>query len=344
VLVVYLAVDWILLMLHRSAVRRLATAGARGRAWIVGTAEEGRVLAHAIARFPQAGIDVSGIAIPPGLPAEGGLIGLRNEQDLDRVIRETQSDHVLFASTEELFRDRAIEHLSARGGPSLWSLPSPYETLIGRLRFRPLGELPLLEVRTSAPQGAAAWAKRTLDVAAAGAMLLVALPVLLLSAIGIRLTSGSPVFYTQPRVGRGGISFRLRKLRTMQSGAEDATGAVLAERNDPRVTRFGRFLRDTRIDEIPQLFNVLRGDMSLVGPRPERPEFVERFERSIPGYGLRLVVRPGLTGLAKVSGEYETDAKIKLRYDLAYINNWSLGLDLVVLVRTLPVVLTRRGI
>ncbi len=331
-------------MIHRSAVRRGATAGARGRALIVGTAEEGRLLAHAIERFPQARIDVAGIATPPGFPAEKGILSLGSEQDLDRVIRETQSDHVLFASTEELFRDRAIEHLSTRGHFSLWSLPSPYETLIGRLRFRPLGELPLLEVRTAAPQGAAAWAKRSFDVAAAGAMLLVVSPVLLLSTLGIWLTSGRPVFYTQPRVGKGGASFRLRKLRTMQPGAEDSTGAVLAEPNDPRVTRFGRFLRNTRIDEIPQLFNVLGGEMSLVGPRPERPEFVERFERKIPGYGLRLVVRPGLTGLAQVSGEYETDAKIKLRYDLAYINNWSLGLDLVILARTLPVVLTRRGI
>ena len=344
VLLVYLAIDWALLMFHRAAVRRIATAGARGRALIVGSGEDGRLLAHAIRRFPQSGIDVAGIAVPPGSPPEVGLIVLEGERDLDRVIRETGSDHVLFASSEELFRDRAIEHLSTRGRPSLWSMPSPYETLIGRLRFRPLGELPLLEVRTAAPQGAAAWAKRGFDATAAGLILIAALPVLLLAAIGIRLTSGSPVFYTQPRVGREGLPFRLWKLRTMHAGAEDSTGAVLAERNDPRVTGFGRWLRGARIDEIPQLFNVLRGEMSLVGPRPERPEFVERFERSIPGYGLRLAVRPGLTGLAQVSGEYETDAKIKLRYDLAYINNWSLGLDLVILARTLPVVLTRRGI
>jgi exopolysaccharide biosynthesis polyprenyl glycosylphosphotransferase len=325
-------------------VRRLATAGVRGRALIVGSAEEGRLLAHAIGRFPQAGIDVSGIAVPPGHAAEPGVFSLRDEEDLNRVIGETQSDHVLFASTEVLFRDRAIEHLALGGRSSLWSLPSPYETLIGKLRFRPLGELPLLEVRTAAPQGAAAWAKRAFDIAAAGGLLLLASPLLLLCSLVIRMTSGSPVLYTQPRVGREGRVFRLRKFRSMRAGAEDETGAVLAARDDPRVTRFGRFLRDARIDEIPQLFNVLGGEMSLVGPRPERPEFVEQFERRIPGYGLRLSVRPGLTGLAQVSGEYETDARIKLRYDLAYINNWSLGLDLLILARTLPVVLTRRGI
>jgi len=269
---------------------------------------------------------------------------LKNEQDLDRVVAETQSDHVLFASAEDLFRDTAIEHLALSGRSSLWSLPSPYETLIGRLRFRPLGELPLLEVRTAAPQGAAAWAKRLFDAAGAGGLLLVASPLLVVAALAIRLTSGSPVFYTQPRVGRRGRVFRLWKLRTMQAGAEDETGAVLALKNDPRVTRVGRFLRGARIDEVPQLFNVLCGEMSLVGPRPESPEFVERFEQKIPGYGLRLAVRPGLTGLAQVSGEYETEPEIKLRYDLAYINNWSLGLDLVVLARTLPVILTHRGI
>jgi exopolysaccharide biosynthesis polyprenyl glycosylphosphotransferase len=344
VLVVYLALDGLLLLIHRTIVRRLATAGVRGRALIVGASEEGRMLANAIARFPQAGIDVSGIAVPPGLSADGGAFILEDEKDLDRVIAETQSDHVLFASTEELFRDQAIEHLATTGRSSLWSLPSPYETLIGRLRFRPLGELPLLEVRTAAPQGAAAWAKRAFDVAAASGLLLLASPVLIFCSLVIRMTSGSPVIYTQPRVGRRGRIFRLLKLRTMQPGAENETGAVLAARDDPRVTRFGRFLRGARIDEIPQLFNVLRGEMSLVGPRPERPEFVERFERIIPGYALRLVVRPGLTGLAQVSGEYETDAKIKLRYDLAYVNNWSLGLDLLIVARTLPVILTRRGI
>ena len=344
VLVIYLGVDGVLLAVHRAFVRRAATGGARGRALIVGSAEEGRMLASAIGRFPQSGIDVAGIAVPPGSPAEPGVFSLRDEEDLDRVIAETQSDHVLFAATEKLFRDEAIEHLALGGRSSLWSLPSPYETLIGRLRFRPLGELPLLEVRTAAPQGAAAWAKRGFDAAVSGLLLLLASPVLLVSSILIRVTSGPPVFYTQPRVGRAGRLFRLWKLRTMQPGAEDGTGAVLAAPNDPRVTGIGRWLRGTRIDEIPQLFNVLRGEMSLVGPRPERPEFVERFEKEIPGYALRFAVRPGLTGLAQVSGEYETPARIKLRYDLGYVNNWSLGLDLVILARTLPVVLTRRGI
>jgi len=130
----------------------------------------------------------------------------------------------------------------------------------------------------------------------------------------------------------------------MRAGAEVETGAVLSSPQDPGVTGIGRALRSARVDEIPQLWNVLMGDMSMVGPRPERPEFTERFAESVPGYRLRHRARPGLTGLAQVSGDYATEPDIKLRYDLAYLNNWSLGLDLAVLLRTLPVILTRRGV
>jgi lipopolysaccharide/colanic/teichoic acid biosynthesis glycosyltransferase len=119
---------------------------------------------------------------------------------------------------------------------------------------------------------------------------------------------------------------------------------VLASPGDPRMTSIGRALRSARIDEIPQLWNVLTGDMSLVGPRPERPEFTREFTKTVPGWALRHAIRPGLTGLAQVSGEYSTEPEIKLRYDLAYLNNWSLGLDLSILLRTLRVILTRRGI
>ena len=119
---------------------------------------------------------------------------------------------------------------------------------------------------------------------------------------------------------------------------------MLSSPGDARVTPAGRWLRSLRVDELPQLWNVLVGDMSLVGPRPERPEFAGPFEESVSGYALRLSARPGLTGLAQVSGDYATEPEIKLRYDLAYLNNWSLGLDLSILLRTIPVILTRRGI
>jgi exopolysaccharide biosynthesis polyprenyl glycosylphosphotransferase len=338
VVVLYLVLDGALVYGERAALRRLAAAGGRRRVLIVGDPEGAAILAEAIRRHPWTGIDIAEIV------AADGTSGAPTPEALAEVIERTRSDHVLFAPERTSYRDRAIEHLALSGRSSLWVLPSAYETLIGRLRFRPLGELPLLEVRSAPPHGVGAFVKRALDLAAASAALVVLSPVLALAAAAVWALSGSPIFYWQDRVGRDGTIFRLRKLRTMRSGAEESTGAVLSSKDDPRVTRIGRWLRSTRIDEVPQLFNVLRGEMSFVGPRPERPEFVSRFEREIPGYALRLAVRPGLTGFAQISGEYETHPQIKLRYDLAYINNWSLAFDLVLMARTIPVVLSRRGV
>jgi exopolysaccharide biosynthesis polyprenyl glycosylphosphotransferase len=193
-------------------------------------------------------------------------------------------------------------------------------------------------------EGLAAAVKRVFDIVASAALLTATLPILAVAALLIAATSRGGVFYRQDRVGKDGRTFRLWKLRTMRAGAEIETGAVLSSRGDPRVTRIGRALRSARVDEIPQLWNVLTGDMSMVGPRPERPEFTERFAESVSGYRLRHSARPGLTGLAQVSGDYATEPDIKLRYDLAYLNNWSLWLDLTILLRTLPVILTRRGV
>ena len=338
VVVLYLLLDGIFVYFERAAIRRLAFAGGRRRVLIVGSPEDAAILAEAIRRHPWTGIDVAEI-----VPA-GGTAGAPTPEALAEIVERTGSEHVLFAPERASYRDRAIEHLALAGRSSLWVLPSAYETLIGRLRFRPLGELPLLEVRSSPPQGIGEVVKRGFDLAAAGTALVVLSPIVALAAGAVWALSGAPVFYSQERVGRDGATFRLRKLRTMRSDAEEGTGAVLSSRNDPRVTKIGRWLRSTRIDEIPQLFNVLRGEMSFVGPRPERPEFVSRFERQIPGYALRFAVRPGLTGFAQISGEYETHPEIKLRYDLAYINNWSLAFDLVLIARTVPVVLSRRGV
>jgi len=342
VLVLYLAIDGVLVYLERAFIRRLSVAGGRRRVLIVGDASDGEVLAEAIRRHPWTGIDIAAI-VGTGGGAPGQCV-VATPEDLAGVIERTASDHVLFTPESASFRDRAIEHLALAGRTSLWVLPSAYETLIGRLRFRPLGELPLLEVRTGPPLGIGAFLKRTVDITAAALGLALLSPLLLAAMLAVWGTSGRPIFFTQERFGRGRKTFRLLKLRTMKPDAETETGAVLASHSDPRITSAGRWLRSTRLDEIPQLVNVLRGEMSLVGPRPERPEFVARFEREIAGYALRFTVRPGLTGFAQISGEYETSPQIKLRYDLAYINNWSPAFDLVILARTLPVVLSRRGV
>jgi len=169
--------------------------------------------------------------------------------------------------------------------------------------------------------------KRGLDILVSAFGLTVSLPLWTAIGIAIVLDDGWPILYSQRRVGRGGRIFHAYKFRSMARDAEKHSGPVLAEENDPRITRVGRLLRKTALDELPQLINIFRGDMSWVGPRPERPEFVRQFLKEIPGYGLRHRVRPGLTGLAQVYGRYHTAPADKLRYDLHYLNNANLWLD-----------------
>ena len=162
----------------------------------------------------------------------------------------------------------------------------------------------------------------------------------------VKLDSAGPVFYTQRRVGKGGRVFYVIKFRTMRQDAEAANGPQWAGLHDPRITRVGRFLRSSRLDEIPQLWCVLKGDMAFVGPRPERPEFVESLSKEIPYYGVRHMVRPGLTGWAQIRYKYGStvqDAREKLQYDLFYIKNASIGLDLLIMFQTIKIVLLRRG-
>jgi len=188
--------------------------------------------------------------------------------------------------------------------------------------------------------------KRAFDIAFALIGILVALPLMPIIALLIKIDSPGPVFFRQLRVGGREKGFLLYKFRTMCQDAESKTGAVWAQKNDPRVTRIGRILRKTRIDEIPQLFNVLKGDMSFVGPRPERPEFVEKLKEKIPYYSKRHSVKPGVTGWAQVRYPYGAsveDALEKLRYDLYYIKNYSLLLDFGIILDTVKVVLFGRG-
>jgi len=189
-------------------------------------------------------------------------------------------------------------------------------------------------------------AKRILDLIFSAGGLLVGAPIMLLVAIAVRCTSSGPVLYHQRRVGRHGREFTAHKFRTMREDAERTTGPIWSTENDARVTPIGRFLRRTRLDEMPQLWNVLVGDMSFVGPRPERPEFVRQLTEQIPYYGQRHVLKPGLTGWAQVRYTYGAsveDAIEKLQYDLYYIKNLSIALDVVIALETIKTVITRRG-
>lgn len=184
--------------------------------------------------------------------------------------------------------------------------------------------------------------KRTIDLLVSVIGLLLSIPIIILIGIAIKLESSGPVFYIQERVGLNGKYFKIYKFRSMYIDAEK-NGAKWAEKNDPRITKVGSFIRKTRIDELPQFWNVFVGDMSLIGPRPERPIFTAQFNKEIPGFINRLKVKPGITGWAQVNGGYELTPKEKLELDIYYINNMNLWLDFKIMLKTITVILTGEG-
>jgi exopolysaccharide biosynthesis polyprenyl glycosylphosphotransferase len=290
-------------------------------------------------------------------PVEGNIPWLGSADDLPNIVQEIAVDDVILLSSatwKDSFVDRLLRLSVGQQGqacpgrrgerPRVLVVPSVYDILVGRVSSLRLHDVPLVEVLKDPREDMAFFVKEVLDVGIAGLLLAVSLPILILAAVAVKLTSPGPVLYRQRRVGKAGKEFTVYKLRTMVDDAEEKTGPVLASCGDKRITWVGRFLRASRIDEIPQLFNVLNGTMSLVGPRPERPEFAKEFLCKVPGYAERLQVKPGLTGLAQVNGEYHTTPEYKLKYDLAYIYNHSLWLDLGILAETVKVMLTRRGV
>ncbi|MCC6145216.1 MAG: sugar transferase [Candidatus Hydrogenedentes bacterium] len=224
-----------------------------------------------------------------------------------------------------------------------WLHPGVDLALLTHTRVTSIAGLPLVSLNPTAEPSLYRWLKRAMDIAVAFAGLLLALPLMPVAALFVRWGSPGSVFYSQERVGHGGQLFRMFKLRTMHPNAEAASGPIMSRLDDPRITPAGHFLRRYRIDEVPQFWNIIRGDMSLVGPRPERPEFAAKYEAGHPLYARRFLVRPGLTGLAQIHGRYDTDYAQKLRYDLIYINSMSLATDLRILLSTLRTLLTGAG-
>jgi exopolysaccharide biosynthesis polyprenyl glycosylphosphotransferase len=318
---------------------------------LVGTGPAAVEVAEAIGRHHWHGLTVGGFVVPPDEPDPGdaapAALGRRlgGTDDLPRLLAAGDVHHVVLASSTPGWQTRLIDGLAGvrPDHASVLLLPGPYESLIGRMRYRWVHDIPLIEVVRESEWRINRPLKRLVDLAGATLLLLPALPVMAVCAVAIRLTSPGPVLYRQVRVGRGRRRFTLWKLRTMHEDAERDTGEVLAQPDDPRLTPIGGTLRALRLDELPQLLNVLGGSMSLVGPRPERPGFVERFLEEVPGYAERFSLAPGLTGLAQVNGEYLSSPQNKLRYDLAYLANWSPWLDLSILFRTVKIVLTSRG-
>ncbi|MFN0243174.1 MAG: TIGR03013 family XrtA/PEP-CTERM system glycosyltransferase [Planctomycetota bacterium] len=221
-----------------------------------------------------------------------------------------------------------------------------YEEITGKIAVEALRPSYLIfnEGFTRHPWGDLA--KRTLDIASGLLIFSITWPLMIVTAIAVRVGSPGPILFSQERVGRDGQSFTLFKFRSMYTDAETRTGPVWAQADDPRITKAGKFIRRTRLDELPQLFNVLAGHMSLVGPRPERPHFVDELAKKIPYYRQRHIVKPGLTGWAQINYRYGStieDAIQKLQYDLFYIKNQSLLFDLSILFNTVKIVILRKG-
>jgi len=265
-------------------------------------------------------------------------------EDVAPAVAEHGATDVLLLSGEwldDLYPDPVVD--LERADVTVLLRVTARETMYGLERVREIGGLPFVMLRTQTLPRSRARFKRLFDLSLLLATAVVWVPVVAVIAAYQRVVAGRPLLYRQLRVGQAGRTFELIKFRTMRPDAEaDGAGARLAEEDDPRIIPACRWVRAMRMDELPQLWNVLKGEMSLVGPRPERPELTAGFEAQIPGYARRHGVPPGLTGLAQIHGRYHTDAEYKLGYDLQYLVNWSPVLDLVIIARTVWVVLARR--
>lgn len=348
----------LVITIEREVARRIfLRLRARGRmvrsVVIAGANPEGRDIAAMLQSEPWLGYQVIGFvddAAPAREPVPGVPL-LGRTSDLGGILREYPQASVIVAAsavdstvTNRLARDLLDQGVHVELSSTLRDISSQ------RLTVRPLGRFPIVYVEPVTRGGWRAWAKRSFDVAVAGVGLILALPVLAVVAIAVKLGSPGPVLFRQVRVGRDSEPFPLLKVRTMVADAEDrlaelmalneADGPLFKMADDPRITRVGRFLRATSLDEVPQLWNVLRGDMSLVGPRPALPHETEEWDALLTQ---RLRVTPGITGMWQVSGRSDTSFDDYTRLDLYYVDNWSLATDLAILAKTIPVVLLRRG-
>jgi exopolysaccharide biosynthesis polyprenyl glycosylphosphotransferase len=322
------------------------------RALIIGTGWAANTILEIVTAEASDVYDIIGLIsdAPQQVHTVGNKPVLGTGLDLPALVRQHGISELIMAYGSELSSD-IFQGIMACYEQAITMVPMPllYEQITGRIPIEHVGQqhwtvvLPL--------QGSSVFdlyppMKRLIDVLLSLfglACFIVILPVI---AAIMMLDSRGPIFYTQDRVGRGGRSFRIIKLRSMIPNAETATGPQWAQKNDQRVTPFGRFLRKSRLDEVPQLLNILRGEMSLIGPRPERAYFVDQLTEQIPFYRTRLAVKPGLTGWAQVRYRYGSsaeDALVKLQYDLYYIRHQSLALDLLILLRTVGKMLTFQG-
>ena len=317
---------------------------------IVGARSAPLELARTIVQSPELGYNVvalfelNGKSVPEWVSDSGILIG-KNLSQLRKIIKEREINSVV-VSNELYPKVFGSLYRIIPAGADFYNLATFWEELNRSIPISEANEIWFLDNLRGVRKRLYEVRKRIMDVIFSigfGVFVALLLPFI---ALGIKLSGSGPIFYKQRRVGKDGKIFEIIKFRTMVPNAEKS-GAKWAKKDDPRVTKFGKFLRVTRLDELPQLSNVLKGDMSFIGPRPERPEFVGRLSKKIPHYNLRHLIRPGLSGWAQVNYPYgasEEDAWKKLRYDLYYLKNRSLLLDVEIFLKTIRVVISRKGI
>jgi len=312
---------------------------------IVGAGEMGVAVAQKLLQYRDLGFVVHGFLADdrlPGamIPVDGGLPVLGRVQDLASVLEREGIQEVYVAlDLANYARILEVFQVVHRFPVNVRLIPDLFQLLTLKANVQDLDGFPVISIDEVPLRGGWRVLKRLTDLAGAGLGIVLLSPFFLLFGVLIKLTSKGPVFYHQERVGLDGRTFAIHKFRTMICDAEKETGPVFCRTDDPRVTRVGRFLRKYSLDEFPQLVNIFRGEMSFVGPRPERPEFVRAFTEGIPKYMLRHKMKSGLTGWAQVHGlRQDTSIEKRLEYDFYYIQNWSYGLDLKILWMTL-----RRG-
>lgn len=290
---------------------------------LIGSEEECQHVYHRMKQQPQLAMELRSVCT-----------------DLKNSDWETAAEQVdvLIICPDIRLKDKAkIVHYCNLHEKQALLIPNAYEVFCSGMTLDKIDDVPVFRpqrLRLTLEQRSL---KRILDIVVALLGFLAALPFMLLTAIAIKIFDPGPVFYSQERSGRYEKPFKVYKFRTMRVDAEKLSGPMLAQENDPRITRLGAFLRAVRLDELPQIWNVLVGNMSIVGPRPERPFFVEQFKQGIPEYVYRMNVKPGITGLAQVYGKYNTTAYDKLIYDLVYIQNAGIRMDLTIIIQTVRV-------
>jgi exopolysaccharide biosynthesis polyprenyl glycosylphosphotransferase len=311
---------------------------------IVGTNHTARNVYESIAGHPSLGYSVIGYFSATGKRGAMGRTRARFLGSIKAVpsfVRNHQVDVVLVALTYkehpqlyELVRD--CEGLNTE----IMMVPDMLELMTSRVRIKEIQGIPFIRIKDVPLTSWNYVIKRTFDVVFASVVLLLSSPLFVIIPAFIKLDSKGPVFFSQERVGLDGKAFRLLKFRTMKTDAEKETGPVWARKDDPRTTRVGKFLRRFSLDELPQLINVLKGEMSIVGPRPERPHFVEQFKKAVPKYLDRHRVKTGMTGWAQVNGlRGNAPIEERTKYDIYYIENWSLAFDLKIILKTIRAVL-----